>query len=154
MNKQTPSQRTLKARGRVIKRLAATATALAIMSGALLSVAPANAAAQTCPSGYSCTWGDRYYLTSGLTSARFAFYQKHEDMGLGSPHYPGTSVLVDNTATSVYNNGNSEWVYYYRYANKGTLLLSMNIKTGYDQLNVQVPGANDRISSGYFASFN
>ena len=137
------------------KKLAgALATTLLVAGVVGVTAAPANAGTRedNCPSGATCTWGDRYYLTSGKASARIYFYQYVSNYsGLG---YPGTSVSGNDTATSIFNNGRAEISYLYKNAGRNSLVLTLARGAGYDQLNAQAPVANDVISSGYYASFN
>lgn len=116
--------------------------------------APANAipvetAASNCSYHDTCTWGDRYFLTAGNGAALLAF-QNCVDNYFNYDYFD-TSQSAGNSATSIYNNGATNNVYMFNGTYKGgTQVLTLTPGQSYDQLNAEVPVANDSIESGYF----
>ena len=136
----------------LLKRtLAAVVVAGGIAALSLVSAAPASAAASDCPSGYSCHWADANYVTQGNGGWRVAFESFASNFQVfyyGS--YSGQAgVGANDSASSIYNNGNSCTSGYYRDAGYGTLALRTTKKTGWSNLSVS-GGYNDDLSSGQF----
>jgi hypothetical protein len=123
----------------------------------MVAAAPAQAATSDCPSGRSCTWKDSSYVTDGRGGDRLAFQQNLVNFGNGYFYSVGASGFYNNandSASSVFNNGNSCRSAYYKDAGYGTLAFSLATKVGDANLgnNVgQAPGGwNDNLSSGQF----
>lgn len=124
--------------------------------GVALAAVPANAAPAYCPSGYSCTWGDVGYSTSGNTAANIKFTQYIPNYA--GWNYAGTNVNGAETASSIWNNGNSEAAYFYKNPNKTGAAFRLAKNTGdsnmHDSSGAVPGGFQDTLSSGYFYSFN
>ena len=136
------------------KMVISIVSAFALVFGLTLVAVPAHAGVRedNCPSGTTCTWGDRYYLTSGKAWSRIYFYQYVSNYTTLT--YPGTSRSGNDSATSIFNHGLSETSHMYLHAGRNQRVLQLPLGAGYSQLNAQVPSANDSISSGYYSSFN
>lgn len=131
------------------KVLAGGAAAAVIVAATSLLAAPAQAATSNCPSGAACIWKDLSWQTNGIDAAYVGFQMYIPNYT--SWTYNGTAYGANDTATSLYNNGNMSTVTWYRDANKGGWGMSWSIKTGDPDLRDN--GANDAISSGYFAGY-
>lgn len=132
------------------------AAVLAACGGMVAIAAPASAAPAYCPAGYSCTWGDTGYYTSGNSAANVKFQQYIPDYA--GWNYAGTSVPGNETASSIWNNGNTEAAYFYKNPNKGGASFRLSNGTGdpnmHDSVGAVPGGYHDTLSSGYFYSFN
>lgn len=128
---------------------AALGAALALV-GVIGVAAPAQAATSNCPSGYVCVWGDENFKTDGTDSGLVKFY--YYIPNYGGYNYEGKSINANDTISSIYNHGNTETAYMYEHANKAGFLFS--IPKGNSNSNLYWVGYNDKISSGYFASYN
>ncbi|MCG2799599.1 MAG: peptidase inhibitor family I36 protein [Cellulomonas sp.] len=120
-----------------------------VAASAVFMAAPAQAATSNCPSGAACIWGDSGYVTANQGAAYVAFQKYIPNYSLWT--YNTTTYGANDSASSVYNNGNLSTVTFYRDANKGGWSVSWAKKTG--DSNLSTNGVNDEISSGYFAGF-
>lgn len=117
------------------------AIAVAGIAGAsLLSAAPANAAASACPSGAACAW-----IVSNFEGAHLGFQnsiENYRDYGF------------NDAISSVYNNGNSSVVRFYKDKTWKGASFPLARGTGDGNLNNAAgfapTGFNDVISSGKF----
>ncbi|WP_348789059.1 hypothetical protein [Leifsonia sp. NPDC080035] len=137
------------------KALAAAVATGGIAALSLATAAPASAAASNCPSGFSCHWSDANYVTQGSGGWYVAFTSYASDFQLyyygsysGEVNIPG-KIGANDSASSIYNNGNSCTSGYYRDARYGTLAIRTTKKTGWANLAVS-GGYNDDLSSGQF----
>lgn len=131
-----------------VRRLVATlVTTTALSFGGLALAQAASAAPAGCPSGAGCAWKDRYYLTAGASTPVVTFQNY-------IANFTTIAGTWDNQVTSIYDNGTntSLRIYWYTDINYGGSALTLTPGQGYDQLNVQQPLFNDRISSARFAS--
>ncbi len=140
---------------RIIKtRITSITLAAAAILLSLAVATPAHAAASDCPSGSACIWREASYVTgsSGTNYLSFSQYQAN----YVSVQYRDR-VSGNDTADSVYNNGNYESTRWYEHWFHGGSYFTLPRKVGDSDLN-NTTGAvasnwHDRISSAYFASF-
>ncbi len=97
-----------------------------------------------------CLWMDSNYLTDGFSVLNFEFQYYHTDFAFVDWWESGTAVSVDNTTSSVYNNGNSYNAALFANPREGGYHKTFVKKTGQSQLTGYW---NDRASSGYFCSY-
>lgn len=146
-----------------MKRSSAALTAAAFAVGLSLAgvalAAPANAAPAACPSGASCFWSDANYKTGTSTAdVTFQNYIPNFQCWNYGPTQVACNVLTggsgnsNDTATSVYNNGNSESDYWYQGSNQSGYSFSLAIKDYASDLATAIGGRsfNNVLSSGYF----
>lgn len=138
--------------------LLAAVGCLTVGGGVLAIAVPANAAAPAnCASGYACWWGDSGYLTSGSTKN---VHYEYDIPDFQKWNYGQTTQFAlgdsNDSASSVYNNGNTDTTYWYTDANEGGYHFTLPIKDGDSDLNNSTgavgPGFNDDLSSAYFYS--
>lgn len=139
-------------------RVAALMASLIVAAGIVSIAGPAQAATGDCPSGSACIWRDSNYATSGVGSALVKFAMYIPDYGTWN--YAGTSLNGGNSATSVYNNGNSQNTYYFDNNNptdRNTYQFVLSIKTGdarvYDTVGNVQSKPDNTLSAGYFSSY-
>lgn len=87
----------------------AMALGVTTIGGSLLVTTPASA--WTCSSGYSCVWKDGSFNTAGSStnSDKFQYYRPNWT----NVYYANTAYEVNNTVSSVMNNGNVSYAYFY-----------------------------------------
>jgi len=133
-----------------IKRsFSALAVTAALGAAALLSAPAASAAASNCPVKFACIWADSGWVTNGVGSYYVGFQRKIPNYARW--HYNSTSISANDSASSLYNNGNLSTAMFYVNANRGGPAISFPKKTG--SVNLSINGVNDQLSSGYFAGF-
>ena len=141
---------------RIAQRIAVGASiAFGVIGAGVVAAAPASAAPAYCPSGYSCTWGDVGYSTSGNTAATIKFQQYIPDFS--GWKYAGTAVNGGRSASSIWNNGNTEDSFFYKSINKSGASFRLARGTGDSNMHdsAGVPGGyQDSLMSGFFRSFN
>jgi len=126
-------------------------SAIAVVVGSVVVASPASAL--TCSSGSACSWGDSQYKTAGGEGNQVAFRYY-------IPNYSGWTYNgngnANDSASSVYNNGNTDTVYWYDDSSARTYAFRMATKNGDQNLNDALgtapAGHNDKLSSGYFTS--
>lgn len=133
--------------------LAASLLAVAAVAGiATVGAAPANAATSNCASGAACFWEDSNYVTNGQGDALLGFQNYFANFG--TKNYLKTSLSGNDSASSVYNNGNVSTVRFYQDINYSGYSFTLSIKTGDGNLGNDNgnagAGFNDRLSSGRF----
>jgi hypothetical protein len=139
------------------KTLAAVAVAAFAALGTVVATpTPANAALSNCGSGYTCIWRDANLTTGsggGAKYVRLAAYIPN----LGQWSYSGTSINANDSASSLYNHGNYDRVYFYDGTSKAGYVGWNDKNTYWNNLSSARRGTNmtwnDAISSIYFASF-
>ncbi len=127
---------------------------------ALASAPAASAAVSDCPSGATCIWRDANYQTAGVGSRRVQYYSHIGNFGFWDYGPSAVSGMIpwgnaNDSASSVYNNGNYERSYLFEHANEKGRRWTLLKKTGDANLSDSsghVVGANDILSSGYFES--
>ena len=132
-----------RSRSGVSRRVVSLVLAGLFMSGGAVAAASAASAAPAgCPSGYSCGWKDRDYLTAG-TSTALTFSCSIRNIT--------TVATWDNNITSVYNNssGGNTAVWFTDINYHGTPFY-VAANAGFTRLNESYPNINDHISSGYY----
>lgn len=133
-----------------IKRSFSALTVTAVLGTATLLSAPAaSAAAGHCPSGAACIWEDAGWVTNGVGRNYVAFQRKIPDYSLW--HYNSTNISANDSASSLYNNGNLKAVRFYVDKNKGGDSVCFPKQQGSDNLTRNA--VNDQLSSGYFNGF-
>lgn len=131
----------------VNRKIATTVAVLAGLTGATLAAAPAVAAPTGCPSGATCLWKDSNYLTNG--SVWQNQYYQYSIPNFANYNYNGTNINLNDSVSSVYNNGNYETAYLYNYSPRSAVAFVQQIKTGTALVSSQW---NDQLSSGWFQS--
>lgn len=122
------------------------AVAALSIAGTMVVAAPASAATGDCPSGSTCYWKDSNYATGGVGWIYFEYQNGARDFSRYNFDF-GNGPVNDN-ATSVYNNGNSQYSYTYVNSYFNGLLLQLATKTGSGNLTGY---SNDSASSGGFS---
>lgn len=123
----------------------------------LFVVAQPAMAIDGCSSGRACLWEDAGYNTNGNTLGSYSF--QFFDSTFHNNTYAGTSITVADMASSVWNQGNSQTVYFYLHVGcDGPPLFTipplgngdgnLNNGTGYAPA-----GFNDALSSGAFSGY-
>lgn len=130
------------------KAIGAAAAAGIATAIALTAAAPASAATSDCASGYFCLWRDSNYQTGSDGTHLYKFFYYYTNFT--NVTYSGTAYSVNDSASSVYNNGNSSSASIFQHASGGGWEINYATKTG--QANLGTVGANDEASSGYFCS--
>lgn len=126
------------------KRVVSTFAAVVVSSVAVFGFAtPANASLSECRSGNMCVWSGANYATDWGTVGGFLNWSWCVDQF--SRYW-----VIDDKATSVYNNGRSENGYLYRNANKSGARFTVLRGNRFSDLRKN--GFNDMASSGYFSS--
>lgn len=88
---------------------AAMAVGVTAIGGSLLVTAPASA--WQCSAGYSCVWRDGGFSTGGVQANKDQFqYYRPNWTGI---YYDNTVLEVNNSISSVMNNGNVSYAYFY-----------------------------------------
>jgi hypothetical protein len=135
-------------------KLGAVAIALAV-AGTIALPAAAQAAGPTgCTTlGYTCMWMDGDYKTASSSGNSVKWQQYIPNFGTWN--YGSSTYNAANSASSLYNNGNTETVYLYDNTSKSGFAFSRGVQ----QFSTNFAGAfgvghNDNLESGYFASFN
>ncbi len=126
-------------------------TLLAVLGGSVLTTPAARAqsfddAKAICPNGSTCLWSGAGFETGGYTGRYRNYFYYIPDFS--AYNYSGTSASLANSASSVVNDGYSEWTYLYTGTYKTGSYLSLNIGVGADLGSPY----NDNLESGYYAS--
>lgn len=124
--------------------------AVMVLAGVAAVAAPASAATSNCPTGSLCIWGDSGFRTDGTDSALVSFASYIPNYSTWN--YSGKPINANNSASSIYNNGRVETAFMYNNTYKTGFMFS--IPRGNSNSNLLWAGQNDKISSGYYASFN
>lgn len=127
---------------------ARTCAALVVGVAALALAVPAQAATSNCASGAACIWEDSGHVTNGIGANLVAFQNYIPNYTLWS--YSSTTISANDSASSLYNNGNVSCAYFYQNASGTGWSIKFTRQSG--STNLTANGANDEISSGYFAS--
>ena len=141
--------------------LGALLSVVAIGVGTVGLAAPANAAAPaSCDAGTACFWKDTAYKSGG--DANLNMWYEHDLPNFQHWNYGHSEafLLTGNTndsASSIYNNGNTDTTYWYTDANRGGYYFTLPIKEGDNNLAnsagaVDTNAYNDQLSSAYFYS--
>jgi hypothetical protein len=134
------------------RKLAVVAIVAATFGATMLLASPASAATSNCPSGATCIWKDSGYASSGNGGSEVGFQNSVDWYTFYS--YPTVGGNADDSASSVYNNGNVSTSYMYVDPSFKGPSFRLSIKTGDGDLSNNVgyapPGFNDLISSGRF----
>lgn len=141
------------------RRVAAMIAVPLVAGAAVVGVATgASAAASDCPNGKACGWANAGYVSGAFGTGGknyISFY--YSQSNLANVNYEGTSDRANDNISSIYNNGNSQWVYFYQDAYGRGARVSLGLKRGDADLNNDVGNVpirfNDRISSGYFDAY-
>jgi len=130
-----------------IRRLAVAAVTVSLVAlGGLVAATPASAATSDCPAAYSCGWRDYNYV-SGSSGARNIRFEYSIDW-LGNYAWSDTGATVNDSVSSLYNNGNiSTAVWYQDIRFSGN---SVTLPRQYGNPDLRVNGFNDKASSGTF----
>jgi hypothetical protein len=142
------------------KRLFSVLAALVLGFGGVAAAnvqAPdeAEAAIGHCWSGWACAWRDADFYTLGVPGLSMCPFQYSYEFGLTYPTYSYTYWPCNDSATSIYNNGNYQAVWWYDswYGSRAyTGLILQGIKSKIADL-TDSGGHNDEISAGYFFNF-
>lgn len=121
----------------------------------------AEAATGNCAAGYSCIWRDHDYKTAGADSTlvrlyyyipNLSGYQYRGSDGTGS----NSGYSANNSATSVYNHGNSDLCRYYKdaYGAGGYFILEPGSVRNNLATSLSPQGFNDSLSSIYFSAYD
>jgi hypothetical protein len=135
------------------RRLAMFLSVLVMPLAIVFGVAtPASAAPTGCPSGAMCLWEDKDFKTNG-SSYQLQYFVR-QIAYFPNYKYIGTNITIDDSVTSLYNNGTQEWAYMYvdpyaNYGNKNSYLFSWETNRGNSLL---YKSADDVLSSGFFYS--
>lgn len=119
---------------------------LLVTAGGAALAGPASAADWECPSGYSCGWRDGNYIsgTSGQINIRF----QSNIRNLGSYTWSDTKKSVNDSVSSLYNNGKVQAATWYEHADFVGRNVYLARQTGNNNLNGI--SLNDQLSSGRF----
>ncbi|MFF2267796.1 peptidase inhibitor family I36 protein [Cellulosimicrobium cellulans] len=137
-------------------RIAAAAIAGVLALGASIAGATgATAATSDCPSGHSCQWKDAGYVTAGVGTAFFSFFQCEANFALRS--YGGYN--GNDSVSSISNKGNFDSATYYYSAAYSGVAFTLTPGSGDSNLadgagNRQGVNFSDTLSSGKFSSFS
>lgn len=127
------------------------------LSVAGLAVAtPANAAPTGCDYRWACIWDSAGYVTAGSGYNEFQFQYYVNDFGTWN--YDNTGLNAGNSANSAFNNGATDGAYFADNINGGGAYFHLSRNSGDADFGNGVPGRSDgyfnnRLSSGYFATF-
>lgn len=137
----------------------AVASLIVVAAGVLVVPTSAQAATSNCPAGYTCIWKDHDYKTAGSDGTLTRLYYYIPDLGLwqykASDGTGGNSgYSSDNSASSVYNHGNSESARYYKDKRATGSYFTLTPGSVRNNLATSLSpiGFNDTISSIYFTS--
>lgn len=139
-------------------KIAAGVGVLGVAVAGLAIAAPAHADTVTqCRAGYACVWGDGEYKTLGDPGRLTGWFSELDDFsGLSYGNNFTPYVEVNDSATSVYNNGNTTTNWYYLDSNQRGFGFRVPIHSGdaalSNSVGVAPGGFNDRLSSGVFRS--
>ena len=138
---------------RPMKKIAASAAmVLGVLIGGAVTAAPASAATSNCPSGAACIWGDTMWKTAGSDSAEVGF--QYYISNYSGYTYDGSRTAY-NTASSLYNNGNTSTVRFCTGVNYSGACIDIPKKQGDGYMldavgTVNRLGFDDTIKSGKF----
>ena len=143
----------------MVKKTLAAIGVAALAALGTVAVAPtsANAALSDCASTYTCVWRDANLTTGSGGGAKYVRLQAYIP-NLGQWNYSGTSINANDSASSLYNHGVSDRVYFYDGTSKSGYVGWNDKNTYWNNLTQAQRGTNmtwnDAISSIYFASYN
>lgn len=136
---------------RLRSQLRVSTLACAVLVLSILAPLPAEAqtgpqAEAICPNGSTCLWRDANWETLGYPGRYRNYFYYIPDFS--SYTYPSTVTTLANTVSSAYNDGNSEWTYFFTGTYRTGDWARANIDVG---VNFGWP-YNDNLESGYYES--
>ncbi len=130
-----------------IRRLAVAAvTASLVTLGGVVAATPASAAITDCPAAYSCGWRDGSYVSGGSGTRNIRFQYSID--WLGNYTWSDTGATVNDSISSLYNNGNTMNAVWYEDIRYGGRSILLTVHESNNDLAAR--SLNDRLSSGRF----